>query len=92
MMYNEYSLKSMNLNVEKINLGLGLRDPSIVNEGDLNNDGSDEISVFSPPGNGSLYSVKIYSLNNSKWSLIYGSILVPLYQNSPKIKDIIFNK
>ena len=39
----------------------------LINEGDLNNDGTDEFSVFQAPMNGCTYTMITYSLVDGSW-------------------------
>ncbi|MBO6201318.1 MAG: hypothetical protein J6N74_06835, partial [Chryseobacterium sp.] len=49
----------------------------LINEGDLNNDGKDEISVYQAPMNGCTYTMTTYSLINGNWKKIVDTFLVP---------------
>lgn len=50
---------------------------TLINEGDLNNDGKDDFSVFQAPMNGCTYTMTTYSLQNSDWKQIIETFLVP---------------
>ena len=50
---------------------------TLINEGDLNNDGKDDFSVFQAPMNGCTYAMTTYSLQNSDWKQIIETFLVP---------------
>ncbi len=43
----------------------------LVNEGDLNNDGGDELNVFQSPYNGCTNSLRTYTYSNNKWRALY---------------------
>lgn len=49
----------------------------LINEGDLNNDGADELSVFQAPMNGCTYSMTAYSFKNGRWKQIIETFLIP---------------
>jgi hypothetical protein len=49
----------------------------LINEGDLNNDGSDEISIYQAPMNGCTYTMTTYSFINGNWMKIVQPFLVP---------------
>ena len=49
----------------------------LINEGDLNHNGNDEISVYQAPMNGCTYTMTIYSSSNGKWNKIIDTFLVP---------------
>lgn len=50
---------------------------SLVAEGDLNNDGSDDFSIFQSPMNGCTWSMTTFSWNNGKWANLVPTFLVP---------------
>lgn len=66
--FSDPTLKSMKV---------GCCDIRLINEGDLNNDGSDEISVFQAPMNGCTYSMTTYSFSNGKWKKLIDPFLIP---------------
>ena len=49
----------------------------LINEGDLNNNGTDEISLFQSPMNGCTYSMTTYSFLNGNWKKLFNSFLIP---------------
>jgi hypothetical protein len=49
----------------------------LINEGDLTNDGADDISVFQAPANGCVYSMTTYSYTNGNWQQIVKPFLIP---------------
>ncbi|WP_162903255.1 hypothetical protein [Taibaiella koreensis] len=49
----------------------------LVNEGDLDGDGADELSLFQAPMNGCTYSMKTYTLKQGKWQLLVPTFLIP---------------
>ena len=56
---------------------VGCCDIRLVNEGDLNNDEADEISIFQAPTNGCTYSMTTYSFIKGTWKPIVGTFLIP---------------
>lgn len=58
-------------------LDAGCCDFRLINEGDLNNDGADDISIFQAPMNGCTYTMTTYSLQQGKWTPIIAPFLVP---------------
>lgn len=58
-------------------LAIGCCDAVIVPEGDLNNDGAAELSVFQAPMNGCVYTMASYTLQGGKWKLVFEPFLVP---------------
>jgi hypothetical protein len=60
--FQEYSIKAMPV--------VTARHIRLVNEGDLNEDGKDEISVFEQSMNTCTYTVSTWSYNNNKWDRI----------------------
>jgi hypothetical protein len=49
----------------------------LINEGDLNNDGADEISIFQNPENGYVNSLATYSYVNNNWKETIEMFLIP---------------
>lgn len=49
----------------------------LINEGDLNNDKKDEISIYQAPMNGCTYSMTTYSIIHGNWKKIIDPFLVP---------------
>ena len=49
---------------------IGCCEAQLINEGDLNQDGKDDFSIFQAPMNGCTYSMTTYSLQNSNWKQI----------------------
>lgn len=70
-----YAINFSNNKISAINIGCcAIR---LVNEGDLNKDGADEISVFQVPMNGNSYVLKTFSLKG-KEHLIMDPLLIPV--------------
>ena len=60
----------------------------LINEGDLNNNGSDEISIYQAPMNGCTYTMTTYSLIKGKWKKIVQPFLIPTGCESLSEKDL----
>ncbi|SHM61903.1 hypothetical protein [Flavobacterium chilense] len=71
---DEYTISFSNSLLKPIIIGCC--DAQLINEGDLNNDGKDEFSVFQAPMNGCTYSMTTYSLKDSNWKQIIEPFLI----------------
>ncbi|SEP90912.1 hypothetical protein [Epilithonimonas lactis] len=49
----------------------------LINEGDLNNDGKDDISIYQAPMNGCTYAMTTYSFSNGNWKKTVDTFLIP---------------
>lgn len=49
----------------------------LINEGDLNNDGKDDISVYQAPMNGCTYAMTTSSFTNGNWKKTVDTFLIP---------------
>ena len=49
----------------------------LINEGDLNRDGTDEISIYQAPMNGCTYAMETYSNIKGNWKKIVDRFLIP---------------
>lgn len=58
-------------------ISVGCCSVRLINEGDLNHDQSDEISVFQTPMNGCTYSMTTYSYKNGDWKKLVKTFLIP---------------
>jgi hypothetical protein len=85
---DEYEIQFSGENMKSINAGCC--DIRLINEGDLNNDGTDEISIFQAPMNGCTYSMTTYSFKNGTWEQIIGTFLIPTICD--KISDVNLQK
>lgn len=71
---DEYTI---NFSTEKLrSINLGCCNSRLINEGDLNNDGADEISVFQAPMNGCTYTMTTYSFDSNNWEEIIETFLI----------------
>ena len=59
------------------NINAGCCQIRLINEGDLNNDGADDLSIFQAPMNGCTYTMTTYSCRNGKWKQIVDPFLIP---------------
>lgn len=72
---DEYEVQFSTKNIKPI--AAGCCEMRLVNEGDLNNDGNDEISIFQAPMNGCTYTMTTYTLRAGKWKVLLVPFLVP---------------
>ncbi len=71
----EYEIQFPDSNFKPISAGCC--EIMLINEGDLTNDGADEVSVFQAPANGCVYSMSTYSYTNGNWQCIVKPFLIP---------------
>jgi len=60
----------------------------LINEGDLNNNGSDEISIYQAPMNGCTYTMTTYSYIKGNWKKIIPPFLIPTGCENLSEKDL----
>jgi len=87
----EYIIHFLTNQFESIKIGCC--DARLINEGDLNGDGSEEISVFQAPWNGCTYMLSTFSYQNGKWHQIIEPLLIPTgceYYTDEEIQNRIF--
>ncbi len=69
---------SVNFSSDKLkSFTVGCCSIKLINEGDLNGNGKDEITVYQAPMNGNTYSMTTYSNKNGKWEVIINTFLIP---------------
>ena len=56
---------------------IGCCEVRLINEGDLNHDGADEISAFQAPMNGNTYNWTTYTFKDNTWKPLFDSFLIP---------------
>lgn len=73
-------------------LNVGCCEITLVNEGDLNNDGKDDLSIYQAPHNGTVYSITTYSFKDGKWNIIVPNHLIPSGGDfdSKEIQGLVF--
>lgn len=71
----EYEIRFSDKNLKPIKAGCC--EIILINEGDLNNDGKDDISIYQAPMNGCTYAMTTYSLINGNWKKIVDTFLIP---------------
>lgn len=71
----EYEIRLSNNKIKPIKTGCC--EIILINEGDLNKDGRDDISIYQAPMNGCTYTLTTYSLINGNWKKIVDTFLVP---------------
>ena len=72
---DEYEIQFSNKKIKSIKANCC--EIRLVNEGDLNKDGTDEISIFQAPMNGCSYTMTTYSYKKGIWKPIVKTFLVP---------------
>lgn len=72
---DEYTISFSNASLKPIIIGCC--EAQLINEGDLNEEGKDEFSVFQAPMNGCTYNMATYSLQNRNWKLVIEPFLIP---------------
>ncbi|OXA77524.1 hypothetical protein SAMN05444397_102601 [Flavobacterium aquidurense] len=72
---DEYTIFFSNKTLKPIIIGCCAA--QLINEGDLNQDGKEDFSVYQAPMNGTVYEMKTYSLQNSNWKQIIETFLIP---------------
>lgn len=70
------------------NIYSGCCDVLLINEGDLNGDNKDEITVFQAPLNGNVYKMTTYSYVNNKWQILIEPFIVPTAGKFISEKDL----
>jgi len=70
---------------------IGCCEATLINEGDLNNDGSDEISIFQSPMNGCTYVWRTINLKNDTAYNIFELFLIPTGCDSEITEDYLQN-
>ncbi|WDF45774.1 hypothetical protein PQ459_12795 [Chryseobacterium sp. KACC 21268] len=60
----------------------------LINEGDLDQNGTDEISIYQASMNGCIYTMSTYSFINGNWKKIANSFLVPTGCESINYDDL----
>jgi hypothetical protein len=58
-------------------LNIGCCAAKLINEGDLNNDGNEELSVYQEPMNGCTYTLTTYTFKNGEWKQLIPPFLIP---------------
>ena len=71
----EYEIRFSDNKVKPIKVGCC--ETMLINEGDLNKDGRDDISVYQAPMNGCTFTMTTYSFNNQDWKKIVNPFLIP---------------
>jgi hypothetical protein len=56
---------------------IGCCDAVLINEGDLNSDGADELSIYQAPLNGCAHRFTTYTFRNGYWKVIIEPFLIP---------------
>ena len=72
---DEYAISFSNKELKPILIGCC--EAQLINEGDLNQDGKEDFSVYQAPMNGTVYEMTTYSHQNSNWKQIVETFLIP---------------
>ncbi|MFP9116441.1 hypothetical protein ACLI08_01505 [Flavobacterium sp. RNTU_13] len=67
----------------------------LVNEGDLNGDGNDELGVANAPLHGCTYDYQVYTYKNGKWLRYLESFLIPTACDGidrEKVQELVFKE
>lgn len=87
---------AVNFSTDKLkSIIIGCCEATIINEGDLNGDGRDEISVFQAPMNGNTFSMTTYSYVNGAWKITIETFLIPTagdYLSDESLQKRIFKE
>lgn len=77
-------------NKEIASLPIGCCDAILIFEGDLNEDGADEFSIFQAPMNGCTYYWQTFTYKNDKWEELFDGYLIPTgCENLPNEEELL---
>lgn len=80
---------AIHFSTEKLkSIDVGCCEFKLINEGDLNNDGSEELSIFQAPMNGCTYSITTYAIRNGNWKQLIETFIVPTACENFSDKDL----
>lgn len=71
----EYALVFDDETIPSLNIGCCAA--KLINEGDLNNDGNDELSIYQEPMNGCTYTLTTYTYKNGEWKQLIEPFSIP---------------
>lgn len=60
-----------------LEISAGCCEITLINEGDLNGDGADDISLYQAPLNGNTYTMSTYSFQDSIWTTLIQPFSIP---------------
>ncbi|OMP76128.1 MULTISPECIES: hypothetical protein [unclassified Chitinophaga] len=69
---------------------IGCCEVRLFNEGDLDHDGAEELTVYQAPENGNVYQMYTYTFKNNAWVLLYDPFLIPTggdYLSDKELQD-----
>lgn len=93
---DEYAIKFTDKTFPIFSFYPGCCETLLINEGDLNNDGSDEISLFHAPMNGCCYDWMTLTLHNGKWEqlidMLFYALVVKEYFQRMNYKTLLLLK
>lgn len=79
IVFNESAIPSLNI---------GCCAAKLINEGDLDNDGNEELSVYQEPMNGCTYTLTAYTFKNSEWKQLISPFLIPTACEEIRLDEI----
>lgn len=82
----EYIIKFDSANIPSLNIGCCAA--KIINEGDLDNDGNEELSIYQEPMNGCTYTMTTYTFKNGEWKQLIPPFLIPTACNEIPLDEI----
>ncbi|MFB3387764.1 hypothetical protein [Flavobacterium sp. LAR06] len=83
---DEYTISFSNKKLKPIIIGCC--EAQLINEGDLDQDGKEDFSVYQAPMNGTVYEMTTYSLQNSNWKQIIETFLIPTAHKELNNEDL----
>ena len=83
---DEYTISFSNKKLKPIIIGCC--EAQLINEGDLNQDGKEDFSVYQAPMNGTVYEMTTYSLQDSNWKQIIETFLIPTAHEEMNNEDL----
>ncbi len=89
----EYEVRFSDPSIKAIKAGCC--DITLINEGDLNLDGKDEISLYQAPMNGCTYTMTTYVLEQGNWKTMVKPFLIPTGCEEISVKELqnlVFSK
>lgn len=88
---DKYSIKFSSNDLKS--LPIGCCEARLVNEGDLTNNGTDELSIYQAPVNGNTYTMTTYSFINGDWKVLFDPFLIPTggdYLSDEELQSRVF--
>lgn len=83
---DEYALRFSDTSLPQLNIGCC--EARLINEGDLNSDSTEEISVFQAPTNGNTYFMTTWTFTEHRWQKFSEPFIVPTAGEPVSDKDL----